>query len=109
MHELNPCTEAYVHQIIKEEIQERIDKRINKLFHSGDFGWKIPSKKITIKNNSCVDNSSCVSNNRQNKFSMLEDAEEEEDDSANAELLVDYKIQEPKNNFGVKNFKRKGY
>ena len=101
---LNPCAAPHVPRKegnkveIKEEDQEpkhKKHKRMNKILDGDDFGWKIQSKKNISKRNACMDNSqSCVGDN--NKFSILEDSDEEDDYSVDTESSADEVFQEPK-------------
>ena len=97
---LNPCAAPCAPRTegnkveTKEEGQEPKHKRTNKLLDGNDFGWKITSKKNIIKHNAHVDDSQGVRDN--NKFSMLEDADEENDYIVDAESSADDVFQEPK-------------
>ena len=98
---LNPHATPCAHRTegnkveMKEEGQEPKHKRTNKLLDGDDFGWKFPSKNNISKHNAHVDDSQpCVGDN--NKFSMLEGSNEEDDYSVDAESSADEVFQEPK-------------
>ena len=71
-----------------------------------DFGWKIPSKKNVIEHNARIgDSQSCVGDN--DEFSMLEDADEENDYIVDAESSADDVFQEPKLSYDVETLSAK--
>ena len=90
---------------IKEEVQKPKHKRSNKLLDGKYFEWKIPSKKNIIKHNACVDNFQHVGDN--NKFSILEDTNEEDDYSVDTKLSADEVFQEPKLSYEIRNLSTK--
>ena len=70
-------------------------KRMNKILNGNDFGWKFLSKKKSSKNKEKMDDSKpCIGDD--NKFSILEDIEEEDDYSVDTEASADQVLQERK-------------